>query len=199
MKTCKKCGSTEFYSIKGCKPCARSRAAKYRSKNPEKVKIILSGWYINNVQRQKEYSAEYRLKNKEKIKEKKAASYILKADINRAYVAAWRKKNPNYIKEYGAANKDKGRIKEHNRRARKKSNGGQLSKGLAKKLFKLQHGKCACCGLLLSDNYHMDHIMPLVLGGKNEDNNIQLLTATCNLQKHAKHPIDFMQSRGFLL
>jgi len=28
---------------------------------------------------------------------------------------------------------------------------------------------------------------------------MQLLNAICNLQKHAKHPVDFMQERGFLL
>jgi 5-methylcytosine-specific restriction endonuclease McrA len=45
----------------------------------------------------------------------------------------------------------------------------------------------------------MDHIIPLALGGTNTDDNIQLLRAKCNKQKGAKHPIDFMQQRGFLL
>ena len=31
------------------------------------------------------------------------------------------------------------------------------------------------------------------------DTNIQLLRATCNTSKGAKDPIEFMQSRGFLL
>lgn len=87
----------------------------------------------------------------------------------------------------------------HNRRARKRSSGGVISPGLARKLFKLQSGKCACCGLSLGGDYHMDHIMPIAMGGPNEDRNIQLLRAACNIQKTAKHPVDFMQSRGFLL
>ncbi len=36
-------------------------------------------------------------------------------------------------------------------------------------------------------------------GGANIDGNIQLLTGLCNRQKHTKHPVDFMQERGFLL
>ena len=60
-------------------------------------------------------------------------------------------------------------------------------------------GKCVCCGHPLSDNYHLDHIVPIALGGANEDWNIQLLRGECNLQKHAKHPVNFMQSKGFLL
>ena len=91
------------------------------------------------------------------------------------------------------------RINCQNRRARKIAVGGKLSKGLTEKLYKLQRGKCACCGKLLGDNYHLDHRMPIALGGANEDWNIQLLRSTCNHEKHAKHPIDFMQERGYLL
>lgn len=70
---------------------------------------------------------------------------------------------------------------------------------IAERLFKLQRGKCACCKQPLGDDYHMDHIMPLSLGGSNTDDNIQLLRAKCNQQKSAKHPVDFMQQRGFLI
>jgi 5-methylcytosine-specific restriction endonuclease McrA len=91
------------------------------------------------------------------------------------------------------------RIYRQNRRTRKLGNGGKLSKGLADKLFKLQKGRCACCRELLGLDYHLDHKMPLALDGKNIDDNIQLLCPFCNLSKGSKHPIDFMQSKGFLL
>jgi 5-methylcytosine-specific restriction endonuclease McrA len=96
-----------------------------------------------------------------------------------------------------AANTEATRIQKLNRRGR--ASGGKLSKGLSVRLFKLQRGKCACCGQPLGTDYHLDHIMPLALGGSNTDENIQLLRATCNRQKNAKHPIDFTQQRGFLL
>jgi len=83
--------------------------------------------------------------------------------------------------------------------AKKRANGGYLSIGIIKKLFALQKGKCACCGIPLGDDYHLDHIMPISLGGKNNDWNVQLLRKLCNLQKQNKHPVEFMQSRGFLL
>ena len=41
--------------------------------------------------------------------------------------------------------------------------------------------------------------MPLARGGKHEASNLQLLCPPCNMSKNAKHPIDFMQQRGFLL
>jgi 5-methylcytosine-specific restriction endonuclease McrA len=91
------------------------------------------------------------------------------------------------------------RTHKQNRNAKKRGNGGTLSRGLSEKLFKLQGGKCACCALPLGKNFHLDHIMPIALGGPNIDSNIQLLRPRCNIQKKAKHPVDFMQSRGFLL
>lgn len=119
-------------------------------------------------------------------------------------IAKWQKANPQKANAKSAkwreANPEARRIYEHNRRARKLESGGKLSKGLAAKLFTLQRGKCACgCKQPLGSDYHLDHIMPLALGGTNTDDNMQLLTSRCNMQKQALHPVDFMQQRGFLL
>ena len=122
--------------------------------------------------------------NTEKMKDWRSANKD-RANENRK---AWYAKNPDAM-----------RIQAHNRRARKRSNGGALSANLSAKLFKLQRGKCACCKRPLGDDYHMDHIMPIALGGSNTDDNMQLLTATCNQEKWKKHPVDFMQQRGFLI
>lgn len=127
-----------------------------------------------------------------------------KPEMVAARMAKWRQKNLEKIKASNAnwykKNPMAARIYSQNRRERKQANGGGfLSNGLAEKLFILQKGKCACCGKPLGKKYHMDHVMPLALGGPNTDENIQLLTQSCNSQKRAKHPVDFMQSRGFLL
>ena len=131
----------------------------------------------------KVYAAKYRLENAEK----KKASQI-----------AWREKNREKENAQRRENPEKYRIHTHNRRALLKSL-GKLTPGISIKLFKLQKGKCACCKKPLGTDYHMDHITPLALGGSNTDSNIQLLRAKCNKQKGAKHPVDFMQQRGFLL
>lgn len=116
----------------------------------------------------------------------------------------WRLVNKKHIADYKdrwvSVNRDRARMHNKIRRARKRANGGKLSIGLIGKIMILQRRKCACCYADLSVNiYHLDHIMPLALGGKNEDYNIQLLCPACNLSKHAKHPVEFMQQRGFLL
>lgn len=148
-------------------------AERWRKNNPDKVKVSFEKWKDRNPGKMAVAYANYRANNLEKCR----ANYV-----------KWISSHPEMI-----------RIYRQNRRAKKLSNGGKLSKGLAEKLFTLQRGKCACCGLPLGDNYHLDHRMPLALGGANEDSNMQLLRQRCNNQKGAKHPIDFMQSRGFLL
>lgn len=186
---CPKCQcETERHANGRCRPCKRAYLYQWRKDNPEKLKAIAARWSDLHPDRVKaagkslyqrkraekiQYAKEYYEKNKEALKPKKAQ---------------WQK-----------ANLDACRVSDQNRRAMKMQRGGELSKDIKNKLLVLQRGKCACCGQLLGDRYHLDHIMPLALGGSNTDDNIQLLRQQCNNQKHAKHPVDFMQERGFLL
>lgn len=200
-KFCGKCGhETERTNGGVCKPCQRAYNFAYSTANKDKLRAK---------------QAAYRAANLEKIRAKDAAYCAANRERARARAAAWYAANPEKIAAYRAANRDKiraanvawnaanplnRRINEQNRRARKRATGGKLSPGLAEKLFKLQRGKCACgCKQPLGTDYHLDHRMPLALGGEHADHNMQLLRATCNNQKYAKHPIDFMQQRGFLL
>lgn len=162
--------------------------AAYRLANPEKTKANKAKWYRDNFQRIRLIKSEYRTKNKER---------------QRAWYAEWREQNREYLRQYNRTyqreNKDRRRVHHQNRRARIEASGGKLSVGIASKLKKLQRGKCACCGKPLGSDFHLDHIIPLALGGPHCDSNIQLLRGSCNLKKRAKHPVDYMQERGFLL
>ena len=152
--------------------CKKISDAKWRSENSEIRKKVDAEWVKNNPDKVRATKKRWVKNNPEK---KRRAS------------KNWYKKNPELIRFYG-----------HNYRVKKKGL-GKLTKEIAKKLYFLQKGKCACCGKSLGKNFHLDHIMPIALEGANEDWNMQLLTQRCNQQKSAKHPIDFMQSRGFLL
>ena len=160
----------------------------YRAANAEKVKASCAAWRQKNPEKALAASAAWKKSNPEKVKSGVAA-----------YRAAYPERVKSSVNKWQKANLESRRINEQNYRSRKSKNGGKLSQGLAAKLFKLQRGKCPCCQKPLGSNYHLDHIVPLKLGGANEDWNVQLLRQQCNSQKRAKHPIDFMQSRGFLL
>lgn len=197
----KKCG-TEYYG-KECPVCKRAHAAEYRAANKAKIKAHDAAYYAANADRikanaskwaqanpekRRAISTNWAAQNKDKVKDTQVRHYEQNKEKISRRNAAWAAKNPEAA--IRAQNK---------RRARKLAVGGDLSPGLKARLFKLQRGKCACCGEALGDNYHLDHIMPLALGGTNTDDNAQLLRARCNLQKNAMHPVEFMRRRGFLL
>ena len=200
MKTCTKCGESQpldQFSKKAaardglqcqCKVCQKDAAAARYSANPEQPRAASVKWIKAHPEKAKAAS----VRNAKALREKVEAASpewvkAYKAELSAACAARY------------AANPARWRIYCNNARARKAGVAGKLSHGLAAKLFDLQKGLCACCGQPLGDDFHMDHVLPFKLGGRNVDGNIQLLRASCNMSKGARHPDDFMQSRGFLL
>lgn len=193
MKICKTCGGAEFYANGGkCKVCVRARVSAYQKKNKEKVKAYFDAWSAANAEKIKANdrtrSAAYRAANPEKRKAIQLAYRTSSPEKAKASSKKWKMNNHDLVRDQW-----------RRRRAATSGATGTLSRGLTAKLWDLQRGKCACCRQPLGDNYHLDHIMPLARGGSNTDDNMQLLRAICNLQKSAKHPVDFMQQRGMLL
>jgi hypothetical protein len=209
-KPCKKCGTADRNSRGECRSCVRAGAAARRPRYKEKMAEYAAAHAVHRKAYMDEYNKSYYEKNCESVKqaardylEKNRASINEKERARYAPEQHWRKinqdRNKEAVSKYLAENSGKRRVYEQCRRARKRKAGGVLSLDIGDRLYALQKGKCACCRLPLGDDYHLDHIMPLALGGPNTDDNIQLLRAKCNQQKSAKHPIEFMRSRGLLL
>lgn len=116
---------------------------------------------------------------------KAAARRSIESGKAAACTRKYRAKNPERVREW-AQKRAQGRI-------------GRLPWGTTQRLLSLQKGKCAICRCSIAHGYHIDHVMPLALGGKHEPSNLQLLCPPCNLRKSAKHPVDYMQEAGFLL
>ncbi len=188
-KFCDKCGcDTPRGSQGACKPCDAARKSVWRKENLQQTTEYKKKWREKNLILSREINSRWDDANKDKRAKAASAFYEFNKESIKQKCAEWRSKN-----------KEKVYANWKNRRAKTSGASGNLTAGLREKLFVLQQGKCACCGQDLGESFHMDHIMPIALGGANTDDNIQLLRQRCNNQKYTKHPVDFMQERGFLL
>jgi len=207
-KTCTKCGETldlSCFSKKKssktdglrsqCTECDRAyraanrerdatMSAKRRAENPEKYAAMSARWQNKNPQNVRDRQTKYRKAHPEKIIKHREETRKERNEYN----AKWRALNPEECRVYC-----------RNRRARKLSAGGTHTVDDIKKLLALQKYKCAACKTSIKDAYHADHIEPLSKGGSNDKHNIQLLCPSCNHRKAASDPLDFMQSRGYLI
>lgn len=211
VKNCSKCGisktAADFYkkscSADGlrseCKACSR----EYFSANAESRKAYAKENYAKNRDSIIAYQREYRELNADRVlayaKERYLQTKVQRIDGMRKYRAAFPSKMKIIKAEYRKNNAEKVRAADQNKRARRQSRPGSHTAGDIKSLLKMQRSKCAVCRKDVSSGYHVDHIVPLSNGGTNDKLNLQILCSHCNLSKHAKDPLDFMRSRGFLL
>lgn len=204
----KKCGickeiksEKEFYKAShhkdklssACKKCTDIKNRSWALKNVEKVKNYLKSWRKSNTERDRElhrkWKNEYRQrvhelakkyteKHSEKINEYGRKYYNENKEKRIELGRLYRQKNPGKNTEYS-----------RNRRARKEGNGGSITEKEWEDLKNKYDNKCLCCGR--SDlKLTLDHVVPLVLGGKHSIENAQPLCVSCNSRKNARH-IDY--------
>lgn len=113
-----------------------------------------------------------------------------------AYMARTKPKRNASRRAYLRNNADKAREWARKRRGMIVN---RLPRGTVRRIGELQRWRCAACSKDIKDEYHVDHIEPLSKEGEHIPQNLQLLCPGCNLNKSAKDPIEFMQSKGFLL
>jgi len=143
-----------------CKQCNRERADKHYLDNKEEKKKYQSKYYKEHRAERLEYKDQYYEKNKEIIL-KKSKEYerdprrILTRSISRA-----------------------------KRRSRIKSFDTDITAEFLTNLWEETH-TCEVCGKELIDkkDAHLDHIIPLNIGGEHMSYNVRYICAECNMKR----------------
>lgn len=160
----------------------------WREQNKEKLYAKHRLWYAKNAEAQRQKKREQRAANPEIHKARLRQGYRKFRDKRLAEVKAHYLKSPASIDEA-----------RRNRRARVRGAEGKHTLADIRALLVIQKGKCVYCKADIKAGYHVDHIMPLRLGGSNDRRNLQLLCQPCNNSKWATHPVVFAQRIGLLL
>ena len=173
VKTCTRCHETKPVNQfnkrnrakdgveSACKECRRVAYRAWREANREQILKSKQAWYKANREWQRENARARYEANRERYRE-------------------------NY-RAWAAANRDKRNATKSRRRARKQATVPQ--RWIVDHNLGDPHA-CWWCGReLLGTTSHIDHVMPIKLGGPAHPDNEVTTCDTCNLRKRDSHPL----------
>ena len=173
-RVCTKCGSelsatTEFFYR--AKTGGNGLQAECKQCNKERQRRWLEA--------HPDYHRDWKRRNSEK---------------SRKWCRRWRENNPEKMREacrrWERAHPEERKAINRNREARILGNGGTHTAEDIHAQHERQLGRCFYCETAL-DKYHVDHVMPLALGGSNGPENLVIACPTCNIRKKDKHPMEW--------
>jgi 5-methylcytosine-specific restriction endonuclease McrA len=157
----------------------RISAAEWRSNNRDRVSAISKRWRSKNRDKVKVYKLKY--SSSHRIQESKRASdwYYTHNEQAAKQRKKWRIDNKEKYKDYY-------RNKCRNRRAIISGAKGTHSKEEIAIKIELQKHKCYYCGEIITNKYHVDHVVPVSRGGSNDIDNLVITCQFCNISKGAR-------------
>lgn len=204
-----KAGYSRYYSAV---PCRRGHLSERRTSDNHCIQCHNENRNLRRAQSPvlresiSEYFSVYRVKNGDRLRGNDRDRYATNIERERNRTIRWREDNPERarlaVRRWKRDNPEKTRESEHRRRARQKDAKGSFVAADIKDILLRQKNRCAywkVCGSAITEEWHLDHIVPLALGGSNERRNIQICCQTCNLKKGAKHPVEFARQYGLLI
>lgn len=174
----------------------RSYQRLYRAANLDRIRKLFLQWKRANAEH---YASQQRLYRQSR------------RSIDNARRKARRHADPEAARRVArrryrmVANSNPERLRVHvrNRKSRLRAADGSHTADDVQRIGDAQRWRCANCTTALKRGgrkvYHVDHIVALARGGRNDKSNLQLLCPPCNHRKNALDPIDFAQREGRLL
>jgi hypothetical protein len=213
MKTCSKCGETktleDFYNLHSakdgkqgaCKTCQNAATYKRRKEKSEEYREYQRKYFEKyreeNRERLAEYSREYREENKDSLRAKRLEWLEANPGYNAEYCRKYYADNRNELRskhrEYYERNPELFRHHRRLRRSRILGSKVTLTSEQEAKIYERFGGKCALTGA--SENIHLDHFIPVLVGGDTSLENMVPIAGHLNISKHAKNPFEWIRTQ----
>ena len=190
-----------LYGHRGCR-CVACRGAMsafhaaFRATHREELAAKQAAYYATHREKVAFCHATYNANHREEVAARnrhyREAHPEREAAYSRDYHAAHPEKAAESGRRWREANVERVAASKRNRRARKRATLGTHTAADILTQYERQRGRCYWCGVKVSwRKKHIDHVIPLILGGSNGPENLVISCPTCNLKKRAAHPMDF--------
>lgn len=198
-----------------CLPCGRKKVNAYRAANLEAARARVRKhhqahkddpaymqrrregfrrWYQDHREEQIKRASAFYWNDHERALAANRASKAAHREENREKDRIRRAENPEknsaQQRKYRKEHPEMHRAQEARRRAVKMGAEGSHTAEDIEAQYARQKGRCYWCKDKLG-RYHVDHVVPLCLGGSNGPENLVIACPTCNCKKHTKHPMEF--------
>lgn len=157
-----------------CRKCVRDANAIYNAANIELKRARGREYVAKTKDKRKGYNQEYYKNNQSVIKNR---------------VKQWATDNPEKARAHSRATQLRRRVILATQE--------KLTPELIQEMYELQGGRCLYCDIALFDNYHVDHIIPVALGGGNDFDNLCIACPFCNQSKSDKLLTEWEEVRGW--
>ena len=175
----------------GCWDCQLIRNATWRKSNPDKVRANTSRSYQRHRTKRcaakkhyRQTTPDYAERHRESAKQWRLDHPEQYRAIRNKYLSKARK-----TEAYRLANRANSARRKMRRWRR--PDGSPVYKERLAALLRRHNGKCYWCRKSYGETYHLDHVMPLAIGGEHDITNLVVSCPTCNLKKGVKTPMEW--------
>jgi len=188
---CKQCKAElqRLYYAKDPERC-RANVYRHREKNKDKINARRRELYHQDPH-YREYAYKWRRENREKYLADLRQYYRHNAKKRNQWYKEFRKKHPKEASRrwrlYYATHRQERLDKSAYERAQRQN--AVTEKFSRQEIYKRDNGYCHICGKKVpKNNFHLDHLIPLSLGGKHTRQNVAIACPKCNLKRGASGP-----------